>query len=43
VDFDIQWATISTYDPNVVEPSEPDALPLFPEDRSEALEDAIPW
>jgi hypothetical protein len=31
VDWRIEWATISTYDPNVVEPPAPMPMPLFPE------------
>ncbi|MFZ2995214.1 hypothetical protein [Sphingobium sp.] len=27
----IEWAAVSTYDPNVVEPADPQPLPLFPE------------
>lgn len=31
IDWRIEWATISVYDANVVEPPLPEALPLFPD------------
>ena len=30
VDWRVEWAAASIYDPNVAEPPMPDALPLFP-------------
>ena len=30
IEWHIEWATISVYDPNVIDPELPDVLPLFP-------------
>lgn len=30
LDWRVEWATVSIYDPNVAEPPLPEALPLFP-------------
>ena len=30
LDWRVEWATVSVYDPNVAEPPLPEALPLFP-------------
>lgn len=29
----IQWATISAYDPNIVQPANPEPMPLFPDEE----------
>jgi len=47
VDFDISWATVSAYDPKVVEQPEPSELPLFPNNKRGFvdldLDDEVPW
>lgn len=31
INWKVEWATIGIYDPNVVEPPEPNPMPLFPD------------
>ncbi|GLJ00003.1 hypothetical protein [Sphingobium sp. BS19] len=31
IEWHIEWVTVSVFDANVVEPAQPDVLPLFPE------------
>ncbi len=31
VEWPVEWVTVGAFDPNVVEPSDPPALPLFPD------------
>lgn len=47
IQFDIEWATVSPYDPNVVERRAPGELPLFANNKAipsaAAIDDEIPW
>jgi hypothetical protein len=31
IDWTVEWATVSAYDPNIIEPNMPRPMPLFPD------------